>query len=63
MNHLTVSCFDAFSMSFLNNLIEFPCAEIAIFTFSFFMNFIKYFMNELTLFSTSAKDSPPEGFS
>ena len=45
-------------MIFLNKRMELPWAEMAMFVRSFFINFFKSWMKDLTRFSTSAKDSP-----
>ena len=58
MDHLVASSFDLFSHIFLKILIEFPCELIATLTFSFAMNFFRFFMKMLTRFSTIAKLSP-----
>ena len=58
INHPVVSLTVAFSMILRNNLIEFPCADIATLTWFFFISFFRSLINDFTLFSTSANDSP-----
>ena len=50
-----------FSKYLRKGLIEFPWAEIATFTFSFFIFFIISLIKGRTLFSTIFTDSPPGG--